>query len=137
MLDTGIDLAHSQFGKLDDAHPENGTPRSRVRRCVSFVDGQNADHDTSGHGTHCAALLLALAPGAHIYVGGSSYSEPAFLHKDCVLSRNLCLGSHALRWPPMPPPYDTSPDQKLSRRGNADSEACDRSSQGGKWTRLL
>lgn len=70
ILDTGIDLAHAHFGMLDDANPDYGIPRDRVKECFSFVDGQRADRDTTGHGTHAAALLLALAPKANVYVGG-------------------------------------------------------------------
>ncbi|MCJ1475861.1 hypothetical protein MMC13_004525 [Lambiella insularis] len=81
ILDTGIDLAHPDFGKIDSAHPEYGIPRDRVKQCKSFVNSKDGDRDTSGHGTHSAALLLKLAPKADVYVARvvgeeSSYAYP-------------------------------------------------------------
>ena len=67
ILDTGIDLGHADFDKLDPDHLEYGSPRKRVIKCKSFANNEG-DRDVSGHGTHSAALLLKLAPKANLYV---------------------------------------------------------------------
>lgn len=73
ILDTGIDLSHPQFDNSPEAlgalEQQQSCPRRhRVKESKSFVGGAAGDRDNVGHGTHCAALLLELAPNADIYV---------------------------------------------------------------------
>lgn len=84
ILDTGIDLAHPDFSKVDPNHEDYGTPRDRVK-WKSFVSS-DGDQDHSGHGTHSVALLLRLAPKAKIFVarvveGRTGVVEPATVAK--------------------------------------------------------
>ncbi|MCJ1249359.1 hypothetical protein MMC30_006582 [Trapelia coarctata] len=86
ILDTGIDLTHPDFSKLDEDHPEYGIYKDRVKGCQSFVSSKTEDGDSSGHGTHSAALLLKLAPKANVYVArvvetGSAYAYPEVVAK--------------------------------------------------------
>lgn len=80
ILDTGVDLGHPYFHDTPKDHPQIH-PKDRVRECKSFVHGASGDHDNVGHGTHCTALLLELAPNADVYVarvseGGASNLDP-------------------------------------------------------------
>lgn len=84
ILDTGIDLGHPDFSKIDEDHPEYGTPKSRVKECKSFVGSEGGDHDHSGHGTHSAALLLKLAPQANVYVARVVGNESGYVHPEVV-----------------------------------------------------
>ncbi|KAL9598522.1 MAG: hypothetical protein Q9219_004424 [cf. Caloplaca sp. 3 TL-2023] len=73
ILDTGIDLGHPHFDNPADApdtvdQQQYGPRRDRVKECRSFVRETAGDHDSVGHGTHCAALLLDLSPNADIFV---------------------------------------------------------------------
>ncbi|KAL6720849.1 hypothetical protein ACLMJK_002774 [Lecanora helva] len=59
ILDTGVDRTHasieSQWSK-------------RIKGVKSWVNSEGGDIDQCGHGTHAAALLLKVAPEAHVYV---------------------------------------------------------------------
>ena len=83
ILDTGIDLGHPDFGKLDPDHPEYGVPRKRVKRWKSFANNEG-DKDVSGHGTHSAALLLKLAPKANLYVARVVEDQSNRVHPEAV-----------------------------------------------------
>lgn len=60
--------------------------RHRVKECKSFVDDAAGDHDSVGHGTHCASLLLELSPNSDIYVArvcgdGANLLDPEVVAK--------------------------------------------------------
>lgn len=74
VIDTGLDLSNSARMSLD---PED----DRIKECVSFFDGNGENRgcddtpvlvsgfkDLDGHGTHCAALIMRIAPTAELYV---------------------------------------------------------------------
>lgn len=61
VLDTGVDVTHS-FIKGAMKKPQ------RIKTTRSFVDGVKDTQDSHGHGTHVAALLLKVAPDAHLYI---------------------------------------------------------------------
>ena len=57
ILDSGIDLRHKDF--KDDR---------RIKQTKSFI--KNVDvHDTDGHGTHMAGIILSLTQNVDVYVG--------------------------------------------------------------------
>ena len=59
MLDTGIDRGHLDFHACDE----------RIKDCRAYVGKDQIQvHDSSGHGTHVASLLLDYAPEAEIYI---------------------------------------------------------------------
>ncbi len=58
VLDTGIDTGH----------PVIRANAERIIQQKDWVADGNGAQDIYGHGTHTAALLLQLAPSAHIYV---------------------------------------------------------------------
>lgn len=84
ILDTGVDLAHPDFGKVDPVDPDNRILRDRVKECRSFVGGKDGDRDFSGHGTHSVALLLNLAPKADIYVARVVEGESNYVYPEAV-----------------------------------------------------
>ena len=60
VLDSGLDGAHSALLKRI---------RDEVLDVVSFVDGEHAWQDFSGHGTHCAGIIAILVPRARLLIG--------------------------------------------------------------------
>jgi subtilisin family serine protease len=60
VLDTGVDSTHP-FIKAAIKH-------NRIKRVESFVEGVKGTHDSHGHGTHIAALLLEIAPDSQLYI---------------------------------------------------------------------
>jgi len=61
VLDTGVDVTNS-FIKGAMKKPQ------RIKATRSFVDGVKDAQDLHGHGTHVTALLLKVAPDAHLYI---------------------------------------------------------------------
>jgi subtilisin family serine protease len=63
ILDTGIDLDHPEFKPfLADNQISNGY-------CRDFVNpGESPIRDSTGHGTHCAHLILKVCETARLYV---------------------------------------------------------------------
>ena len=59
ILDTGLDRTHADIGAQWS---------TRIRDVKNWVHGENGDIDRDGHGTHGAALLMKIAPEAHIFV---------------------------------------------------------------------
>ncbi|KAI4244602.1 MAG: hypothetical protein L6R42_010413, partial [Xanthoria sp. 1 TBL-2021] len=89
ILDTGIDLSHPHFDNSPEAlsaleQQQSGPRRHRVKESKSFVGGAAGDRDNVGHGTHCAALLLELAPNADIYVARVCEERTKKLDPDVV-----------------------------------------------------
>jgi hypothetical protein len=60
LLDTGIETRHP-FVK-------GATKAKRIKEIRNFVDGNNSVGDVYGRGTYSAALILQVAPEAHLYV---------------------------------------------------------------------
>ncbi|UKZ72810.1 hypothetical protein TrVFT333_000447 [Trichoderma virens FT-333] len=63
ILDTGIDLGHPEFKPFrDDGRITGGY-------CRDFVNpGESPMRDSTGHGTHCAHLILKVCQTARLYV---------------------------------------------------------------------
>lgn len=59
IIDTGIDASHPLLKIFE----ENGQIR-----CKSWIDGEPANTDDNGHGTHVAHSLLKVAPRAELYI---------------------------------------------------------------------
>ena len=91
ILDTGIDIDHPQFHTQSDIDPSYGLYRDRIKHCKSFVLGESADQAILGHGTHSAALLLMLAPKAHIYVGKVVEEKTGDLNPEVVAEVSITL----------------------------------------------
>jgi subtilisin family serine protease len=67
VLDTGIDQTHGYIQR----HWKPGSGDRGFDRYRDFTTGADAftpPQDTCGHGTHCAGILLRLAPYAELYV---------------------------------------------------------------------
>ena len=75
ILDTGIDRTHGMIGPQWE---------KRVRGTRSWVKDEGADVDNCGHGTHGAALLMRIAPEAHIYVARIAKDRTSPLDHDSV-----------------------------------------------------
>ena len=92
MLDTGIDRGHLDFRACDE----------RIKECRSYVGKDRSQvHDSSGHGTHVASLLLDYAPEADIYIAKITEADSVsssvvasvrqFRHAIASLKRSLPL----------------------------------------------
>ena len=75
ILDTGIDRSHGKIGAQWDR---------RVKGTKSWIINEDADVDRCGHGTHGAALLMRIAPEAHIYVARIAKDRTSPLDPDSV-----------------------------------------------------
>lgn len=64
VLDTGFDATHLDI-KATRKRPDG---IDRIVDHKSWVDGQRADRDSVGHGTHITALLLRMTADADLYI---------------------------------------------------------------------
>ncbi|KAK3367710.1 hypothetical protein B0H63DRAFT_85335 [Podospora didyma] len=62
IIDTGIDLRHPDLKRYIATNQINGA------HCRDFVTGESPISDSTGHGTHCAHLLLKVCPTAKLYI---------------------------------------------------------------------
>lgn len=89
-------MAHPDFSKLDEDHPEYGIPKDRIKGRKSFVGSNNTDRDCSGHGTHSVALLLKLAPKASIYVARVDEDGSGSVYPEVVAKAGIFSFTHVL-----------------------------------------
>jgi hypothetical protein len=61
VLDTGIDLEHPSLKKYRDKNQISGV------FCRDFVTSRDPIQDSTGHGTHCAHVILKICNTARIY----------------------------------------------------------------------
>lgn len=100
IIDTGIDLCNSHFDNPAEdlgatGDQETGPQRDRVKDCKRFIGAEAGDCDSVGHGTHCAALLLQLAPNADIYVARVTEKEEDYLDPKVVASVSPLRGNYS------------------------------------------
>lgn len=83
ILDTGVDLNHEDFRKPARRRTKIGQTavtgfpempqRERIKAYKSFIGRSSEDiADVSGHGTHIAGLIMAIAPRAELYIARTS-----------------------------------------------------------------
>lgn len=120
ILDTGIDISNPYFDNSPKAvegleQQQSAPRRHRVKEAKSFAGDAVGDRDSVGHGTHCAASLLELAPNVDIYVARvyedrTKKLDPGVVAKVCphrkslityVLSllRQSCTQQTSGKWP--------------------------------------
>jgi hypothetical protein len=90
ILDTGVDMGHHFF--------QSGQRKGRIKECRSWIPSRRGDEDVNGHGTHAAALLLRVAPGADVYVArvvddDATVNDPMNIAKVCSNTAlcHICL----------------------------------------------
>lgn len=82
IFDTGLDLSHPDIQKA----------RSEGRlHFHDFVEKNGTIIDQSGHGTHCASLILKYAPNAELFVGRVFRNNEAD-NESCGILTEVCCG---------------------------------------------
>lgn len=77
ILDTGIDVRNVAFAQA--------VSKGLIKKVEDFADPTGDGLDLNGHGTHCAGLLVRIAPEAEIYVArvtkGAKNPDPDLIAK--------------------------------------------------------
>ncbi len=93
LIDSGIDLTHPVFRKLDP-HGQ----RISQRFCRDFVNGERRPMtDSTGHGTHCAHTILKICSAARLYVAkvfDSNVGDEHTVGRIVEVCRPLCSHNH-------------------------------------------
>jgi hypothetical protein len=82
IIDTGIDLEHPVLRPFHAKH--------QIGLCWDFVRGTAQITDSTGHGTHCAHLLLKTAPNAIIFVA-RVFEEAKAVEATIPLIEAVCI----------------------------------------------
>ena len=73
MIDTGIDMSHELLQKTKD----------QVKKTSSWIGGEG-DEDSSGIGTHAAALVLRIAPTSELYIARIAGDRSSRVKSDII-----------------------------------------------------